>query len=303
MPVARLALLLALAFTAACSTKKPQSADDYFELANRDYRRGSYTLAIKQFRELLDRHPFSDHAEEAELRIAHAHYLAGDYPAAIVTLTDFQRRHPTSEQLPFVGYLLGMCYVRQMGTHDRDQTAAQNAHSYFATLLQQHPQSPFADLARLELARCRENLAAHEFYVAEYYESYGNSEAAEVRLLSLASKFSETPTAAEALLRLTQSYAARNNHDHAALATRALEALHPDSTQTKRARALLNPDVVAGLPPTNDPLDLLMIANGRRREDATFGLPKVPVLADQRRQRVGSPGMPRTDPFGRGGAF
>lgn len=297
----RVVVFAAMALLAACSTKKPQTAEEYFDQANREYRRGSYTLAIKQYRELLDRHPFSDHAEEAELRIAHAHYLSHDYTAAIVTMTDFQRRHPTSEHLPLVGYLLGMCYVHQMGSHDRDQTAAQSAHSYFATLLQQHPNSPFADLARMELARCRESLAAHELLVSEFYRRRGNPEAANVRLLSLASRFSETPTAANALLRLTQDYVRRQKHEQAVLAARALAALHPESRESQLARALLDPQQSASVPATSDPLDVLMIASGRRRESSTFTIPKVPALGDSRRPRIGSPGaMPRTDPFGRG---
>lgn len=296
------AFVTTLALLAGCSSKAPQSPEEYFDQANREYRRGSYTLAIKQYRALLDHHPFSDYAEEAELRIAHAHYLARDYTAAIVTLTDFQRRHPTSEHLPLVGYLLGMCYVRQMGPFDRDQTAAQSAHSYFATVVQQHPSSPFADLARLELTRCRESLAAHELYVSEFYARQGNADAANVRLLSLASRFGETPTAAEALYRLTKTYVQQEKHEQAVLAVRALEALHPESRQTARARKLLDPSLAAGVPPTSDPLDLLVISSGRRREDTAFGLPKVPLAADQRRQRIGPP-MPRTDPFGRGSTF
>jgi len=302
----RTLLLFALAAALAsggCAAKKPQSADEYFEKAHQDYRRGSYTLAIQSFRELLDRHPFSDYAEEAELRIAHAHYLAGDYTAAIVTLTDFQRRHPTSEHLPFAGYLLGMCYVRQMGSHDRDQTAARNAHSYFATLLQQYPESPFADLARIELTRCRESLAASELYVADFYAKQGNPDAARVRLLNLASRFSETPTAAVALLRLTRDFVRQDKHEHAVLAARALEALHPNRYETERVRTLVDSEARAAVPPTTDPLDLLMIAHGRRREDVTYGIPKVPVRDEQRRPRVGGPGMPRTDPFGRGSQF
>ena len=128
------------------------------------------TLAIDEYHELLDQYPFSEHNEEAELKIAHAQYLSGNYPEAVVALTDFQRRHPTSPHLPLVGYYLGMCYVQQMGTIDRDQTAARNAQTYFQTVAQQYPDSPFADLARQQLARCQESLAAHEFYVAKFYD-------------------------------------------------------------------------------------------------------------------------------------
>lgn len=312
----RFAVLLALAtalLAAGCSSQDPQTPAEYFDAANREYRNGGYARAIEQYRDLLDQHPFSDYADEAELRIAHAYFLSEDYTAAVVALTDFQRRHPTSEHLPLVGYLLGMCYVRQMHSADRDQTAAQSAHTYFTTLIHQFPNSPFADLAREELRECRERLAEHEMLIARFYRKRGNDKAAEVRLLSLTSKYSETPTAADALLRLAQHYVDAGNQEHAVLAMRALEALHPASSEAKEARSTVDAAAAAAVPPTTDPLDLLLIANGRRREDTSFGIPQVPTVADSRgRRRIGGgaspgigagPGNPGTDPFGRGSTF
>lgn len=301
-------VLLASSLLAGCSTPIPRNASEYFRAANEDYRSGGFTRAIEQYRELLDQHPFSDYADEAELRIAHAYYLSEDYTAAIIALTDFQRRHPTSEHLPLVGYLLGMCYVNQMTGVDRDQTSAQSAHTYFATLIQQYPESPFADLAREELRACRESLAAHELQIARFYAKRGNGDAAEARLLSLSSKFSETPTAADALLQLARDYLDRGNTEHAVLAIRAIEVLHPDSEEARTARTLVDRAANDAVPPTTDPLDLLMIANGRQREEATFGVPRVPTVAESRsRSPFGgggaAPGVPRTDPFGRGSTF
>lgn len=148
-------LLLCLVVV-GCAGKKHLTADEYFHQANDNFRQGAYALSIEEFHELLDQYPFSQYNEEAELKVAHAQYLAGSYPEAVVALTDFQRRHPTSPHLPFVGYYLGLCYVEQMRTTDRDQTAAQNAQSYFATVVNQYPDSPFAELAREQLAHCRE---------------------------------------------------------------------------------------------------------------------------------------------------
>jgi outer membrane protein assembly factor BamD len=302
---------LAVALLAGCSPKQPQrSASEYFESATSDYRSGGFARAIEQYRELIDQHPFSDVADEAELRIAHAYFLTEDYTAAIIALTDFQRRHPTSEHLPLVGYLLGMCYVRQMTGVDRDQTSAQSAHTYFTTLIHQYPESPFADLAREELKDCRESLAEHELQIAAFYSKRGNEDAAEVRLLSLTSKFGETPTAADALLQLARTYARNGNSEHAVLAIRALEALHPDSEEAREARTLVSAEAAAAVPPTTDPLDLLMIAHGREREGAEFGIPKVPTASERTgRSPFGGggsptgPAAPRTDPFGRGSTF
>jgi outer membrane assembly lipoprotein YfiO len=291
-----MALAIAALGVCACASKVILPADEYYTQANDDFRAGALVPAIEQYRELLDNHPFSEYAEESELRIAHAQYLDEDYTAAIISLTDFQRRHPTSSQLPFVGYYLGMCYAKQMGTLDRDQTAAQNAHTYFATIANQYPASPFAQLAREQVSRCRESMAAHEQYVANYYAHLGNSKAAEIRLLGLAAMFGETVTGADALLELTKKYAAANNAEYATLAYRALKQLHPDDPQTAEARKHIESAEI-DLPKTSDPLDLLLIANGRSRPSQALAAPSAPALPKALPNRP--PTMPTIDPFGR----
>lgn len=279
-----------------CGAKQILSADEYFTRAREDFRHGALATAIEAYRELLDHHPFSEYTEEAELRIAHAQYLDEDYTSAIVSLTDFQRRHPTSPFLPFVGYYLGMCYARQMGTIDRDQTAAQNAHTYFSTLVNQYPDSPFAELGRQQLSRCRESMAAHEMYVARYYERMENRQAVEVRLLGLAAQYGDTAIGADALLQLTRLYADADNHEYATLAYRALKKLHPTERQTLEARKHVELAKVE-VPPSGDPLDLLLIANGRQRPSEPLAVPPVPL--PMKSPPGAAPTFPTVDPFGR----
>jgi outer membrane protein assembly factor BamD len=254
---------------AGCAGSTPESADEYFRTATDDFQYGALNPAIDKYRELLDQHPFSEHTEEAELKIAHAYYLLGDYTEAIVAFTDFQRRYPTSPHLPFVGYHLGMSYAKQMGTIDRDQTTSQSAHTYFVSVAQQYPQSPFAELARKELAHCRQNLAEHDLYVAEFYAKQGNHPAAQIRMLHVASEYGETTAAADGLLRLGKSYEKNRKPDRAALAYRALIELHPKSPQAVTARERL-----AALPENEsdsgaDPLETLLAAHGRMTAPAS----------------------------------
>jgi len=297
-----------LPLSAGCTGKQRLSAAEHFKQATQHFRGGALTTAVDVYREMLDQHPFSEYNEEAELKIAHAQYLDGNYAESIVTLTDFQRRHPTSPQLPFVGYILGMCYAKQMGTIDRDQTAAQNAEAYFVTVNQQYPDSPFAELAREQLARCRDSLAAHEVYVAKFYGHAGNDKAQEIRLLTMAARYGESPVAADGLLQLAQIYRRRDEPANATLAYQAVEELHPDAPQARTARRALVRLHADGDPPPADPLDLLLAANGRQRSSGPLEIVKVPGLepADQRPRTTG-PGVgpsifAPTDPFG-GGPF
>lgn len=298
--------ILGLVF-AGCSGKQPLPAGEYFESANRNFRTGAFAVAVEEYRELLDQHPFSEHNEEAELRIAHAQYLNGSYAEAVVALTDFQRRHPTSSHLPFVGYVLGMCYVQQMTSPDRDQTAAQNAQTYFLTLSRQYPNSPFAELARERLAHCRDTLAQHELYVADFYERAGNRKASEIRMLTLAAQYGDTTTAARGLLQLAKHYQEQGEADHAALAYQAVTRLHPGTTFAVSAQQALQDLGQTDFLLTSDPVDSLLAANSRQRAPTAFETVQVPGLDTPRMpSQSAGPGplmAPPSDPFGRGRAY
>lgn len=302
------ATVVCAAVLVGCAAKKPRSAEEYFASASENFRRGALAVASEQFRELLDQHPFSPYVEEAELRIAHAHYLEGRYAEAIVALTDFQRRHPTSSQLPFVGYLLGMCYARQILPIDRDQSAAQNALSYFLTVSRQYPTSPFAELARHEVARCRKQLAGHELYVAEFYAQRGRWKAAEVRILELAARYADTPEATRGLLELARYYEEQGLSDRARLAYQAVTQARPGSSDAVRAQRALQR--LQGSEPVRaaEPVTVLLALNGRSLVADSFETAEVPPSQPARLpSSAGALPVPAFgtgfDPFGRGRSY
>jgi len=294
---------LALAF-AGCAAKQQRSAEEYRSTAAKAFRDGSYMYAAEQYRELLDQHPFSEHAQEAELRIAHAQYLNGSCPEAVSSLGDFQRRYPTSPHLAMVGYMIAQCYERQMRPPDRDQSASQNAHAYYQALIQQHPDSPFAQLAREQMHYCRENLARHELLVAQFYAGRSNHRATETRLLDLVNRFNDTDAAGEALVRLGTLYRDTGRPERAALAFAAATQHHAEHDAARQAQeqlAALGPDIKIE---ATDPLAELRAQSGRTRVLALAQTPEVPSLKDNRATTPGlAPGaLPGSGaPFGGGG--
>jgi outer membrane protein assembly factor BamD len=302
-----IALLGAALFGAAgCGAKKPDSPNEYFNVASQHLRQGSYSQAVENYRNLLDEHPFSEYSEEAELKIGIAEYKSGACPEASAAFTDFQRRHPTSPHLPLVGYLLGQCAEQQMQPSDRDQSASQNAHAYYQALMQQHPTSPYAELARERLAHARETLASHELQIAQFYTSHRNQKAAETRLLDLVNRFNDTDVAGEALFQLGELYRNEEQTDKAVLAFAAVEYHHPDHDAARKAEVRLKQLLEDDQPPVGDPLAALKAETGRSRTLAIAQGAR-PVQEKQAR-RPTSPGgtgfgLPQAEgPFGRGGA-
>ena len=253
----------------ACAGKKPDSAEDHYAIANDHLQAGAYSMAIKSYRELLDQHPFSELAEDAELRIAQAHYQNRACPEAIAAFSDFQRRHPTSPHLPLVGFQIGRCHEKQMKKPDRDQSASQSAHAYYQAVINQFPDSPFADLSQERLEHCREALAQHELNIAYFYLKTGLDKAGEIRLIDLVKRYNDTDQAAEALHRLSEIYRQREEDDKATLALSALLYHHTEHNLAGAADEELASLIEDGERPLGDPLAALLSRSGRWRNIET----------------------------------
>ncbi|HTD26181.1 MAG TPA: outer membrane protein assembly factor BamD, partial [Candidatus Elarobacter sp.] len=109
----RLTGALAVALVAfGCAGKKPIiPPDKLWGEAEDAFNIEAYELAVDRYKKLLDQHPFDQHAEEAELKIALSYYKAQRWAEAIAAFGDFERMHPTSAELPAVEYHLGMAYL------------------------------------------------------------------------------------------------------------------------------------------------------------------------------------------------
>jgi len=216
------ALVLVALSLAACGSQPKLTADAYYREATEAFDDKNYDVAISRYKGLLDNFPFSDHAEGAELRIAHAHYKNKQYPEAIAAFNDFQRMHPLSPHLPEVYYLLGKSYMDQMTTVDRDQGASENAHGWFRVVVDRYPASPYADKARKKLVQCREALAGHELYIASYYFKRDNLKAGENRVKGILENYPDTTAATRAVEQLAEAYANAGAPEQEQLARAAL---------------------------------------------------------------------------------
>lgn len=227
----------AVVLAAGCAGKKPPvPADELWKEANTQLENEAYEYSIESYKKLLDQYPFDPHAEEASLKIAEAYYEGGKYQEAISAYGDFQRMHPTSEHLPTVQYHIGMSYLAQASTSDRDQEPLRQALTYFANLVDRYPTSPWTEKARLRQRECREALAKHHRDIAGWYIRHKNIRAAESRLAMLLKDYPETDAAAEALDLFASEYGKRDDKESAALARTTLLKHHPNGPEADRAR-------------------------------------------------------------------
>jgi outer membrane protein assembly factor BamD len=248
-------IAVALLTLAACSNKRPLvPPEKLWADANQAFGDEAYDYAIQKYKALLDQHPFDEHAEEAELKIAEAYYLAQRYPEAIAAFGNFERMYPTSENLSSVEYHRGLSYLAQYTSSDRDQQAVTNALNSFRNIVDRFPQTPWADRASLRMRECREALARHEADVATYYLKRHSLRAAESRLRGLLTEYPETDATAETLYAFAHDYGAREEPEPARLAYLTLMRHHPDGPLAADARTQMHDDP----PGDDDPLPRLV---------------------------------------------
>ncbi len=148
-----------------------------------------YHTAVESFQKLKDWYPFSKYAILAELKIADSRYYMEEYGAAAVAYDSFESLHPRNDAIPYVIFQLGMCYIHQLESIDRDQTSAQKAIEIFSRLKKSYPDSKYASQADAYIWQATKNLAAHEFYIGEFYFKNKHYKAAVVRFKAVVANF------------------------------------------------------------------------------------------------------------------
>jgi outer membrane protein assembly factor BamD len=200
-----LALVLVFAISGCGTVKgwfsknKPDAPPEVLaEEGIKNLKKKKYDDAIETFEKVRDRYPYSEQATMAQLKVADAYFFKKKYDEAMQAYKEFEKLHPTSKAVPYCIYREGQCCYRQRSTIDRDQTYTQRAIDEFKRLKQKFPDCEYISKADTYLARCRKDLADHEYYVAEYYHKTKRHQAAIDRYQSLIQDYPDHPKVPQA---------------------------------------------------------------------------------------------------------
>ncbi|MDD2463444.1 MAG: outer membrane protein assembly factor BamD [Desulfobulbus sp.] len=162
------------------------------------YSVGDYGEALKNFKLILDEHPFSAQAMLAELKAADANYYNKQYTEAKVLYKAFEEHHPTNEAIPYVMFQIGMCDYNRSDRIDRDISGPQEAIKAFTRLINAYPQSPYAKEAKTKIHDSKEFLVNHEYMVAVFYTRTERYQQAQHRLKYLLAMYPDSSLAPQA---------------------------------------------------------------------------------------------------------
>ena len=225
LSVLRRPLAIALAAVAVslagCGStpKEPESkwsAERLYAEAKEEASLGNYERAGKLYERLEGRASGTALAQQAQIERAYMLYKSGDKAQALSTLERFIKLHPTSAAFDYALYLQGLVNfndnlgllgsLSRQDLSERDQQAARDSYQSFKQLVDQFPQSLYADDSRVRMNYIVNALAAYEVHVARYYYRRGAYVAAANRAQVVVSEFQQSPSAEEALYLMVQSY-------------------------------------------------------------------------------------------------
>jgi outer membrane protein assembly factor BamD len=252
----RIALALALASLAACTSKNVtftgqlkyrQTAEDNYAAGLEELKSENYIEAVKFFEYVKTKYPFSKFSPLSELRLADLKFDQERFVEAADAYQQFVQLHPTHEDLEYAEYRVGLSYLRDAPgdfalfppAHEKDQRQVEKAVTALRDFVQSHAESKYLADAKEQLALAEGRLAAHEWYVAEYYYKRKRWAGAAGRYETLVEKFPATPHAPEALLKLARSYVALDEKHRARTALQKLIANHPQDPRRREAEKLL----------------------------------------------------------------
>ncbi|WP_418320506.1 outer membrane protein assembly factor BamD [Piscinibacter sakaiensis] len=217
-----LALLtgVAIALAGCSNTPKDETAnwstEKLYSEAKDEMGAGNYERASMLFERLEGRATGTLLSQQAQLERAYVMYRTNEKAQALTILERFIKLHPTSPALDYAMYLQGLVNfndnlglfgsLSRQDLSERDQQASRDSYQAFKQLVEQFPNSRYAEDARLRMNYIVNALAAYEVHVARYYFRRGAYVAAINRAQATVQDYQQSPSVEEALAIMVRSY-------------------------------------------------------------------------------------------------
>jgi outer membrane protein assembly factor BamD len=199
--------------------------------------------AANAFDTLLKNYPASPYLAEARLGLGLAYYEQARSDTLILGIDAFQgflTYHPTHPRADYAQYMVGMSYMRQMRSPDRDQNETRNALRAFDRFIEMFPDSSLMPEAIKQRQVAEDRLADAELRVARWQlEARGLWEAAADRADEILELYPDSSYRCQVLYLLGDSYKEGQKWDQAVEYYEEVVDNHPDCEYAQQARERL----------------------------------------------------------------
>jgi len=229
-------ILTVLAACAGTDTEieQIQPLDVIYRTAYDEFNDENYEAAANKFTQAETQYPASPWAADALVMAAYSYYMDGDFASALLAADRFMRFHPGHPDVPYILYLRGMCYYRQVSDVRREPGMSAYALQQFQQLVERFPKSEYAKNAENKIIILKNYIAGKVMYSARSDMARENWPSAISRLQSIVQTAQETVMTPEALYRLTECYTAIGLPEQAHGYAEMLRLNFPDNKWTKK---------------------------------------------------------------------
>ena len=211
-----------------------RSMTEIYADAYENFNDGDYETAADLFMTAESEHSTDPYAPDALVMAAYSRYMDDDFSGALIATDRFLRFHPGHRDAPYILYLRGMCYYRQVSDVRREPGMSVFALQQFEQLRERFPSSEYAKNAENKINILKNYIAGKVMYSARTDMKRENWTSAITKLQSVVQTASETVMVPEALYRLTQCYTAIGLPEQSRGYADMLRKNYPDNQWTKK---------------------------------------------------------------------
>ncbi|MFN4262774.1 MAG: outer membrane protein assembly factor BamD [Thioalkalivibrionaceae bacterium] len=224
------------------------SASQLYGEAQAALNRGDYETAVDYYERLEARFPFGRFAQQAQIEIPYAYYRADEPEAALAAADRFIELNPRHPNLDYAYYLRGLInfnrgsgFLSRLLPPDperRDPSKLEEAFRDFARVVEQFPDSQYADDSRERLVFIRNTLAGYEYNVALFYFERRAYVASAERARGIVERYQGAEVIPWALALLERSYRELELDDLADNTLAVLDLNYPELAEQSRSGQL-----------------------------------------------------------------
>ncbi len=135
----------------------------------KEFNKGDIFFAAKKFNEVELLYPQSIWAPRSTLMAAYSYYSQLYFTDAILELERFLDKYKNHPNTDYAYYLIAICHYNQIIDETKDLGEIVKSREYFTVLIDNFPNTEFAEDAQFKLELINEILGSKELYLANYY--------------------------------------------------------------------------------------------------------------------------------------
>ena len=210
--------------------------EEIYQQAYNEFNKKHYEEAAELFQTAESQYPASPWAADALVMMAYTRYMDKDFAGSILAIDRYMRFHPGHKDVPYMMYLRGMDYYRQVSDVRRDPGMSVYALQSFQQLVERFPKSEYAENAKNKILILKNYIAGKVMYAGRSDMKNKNWTSAITRFQSVVTTAQETVMTPEAMFRLTECYNAIGLPEQASGYAEMLKKNFPDNEWTKKLK-------------------------------------------------------------------